>query len=398
MKNNYGLVLEGGGAKGAYHIGAYFALMELGFEFKSVVGTSIGAINAAMIAMKEPDKCAELWRNTSMDSYIDRDREKEINEILDKNKINRDENVFDVLKRKAIERIEGATIDIEPVRNLVEFNIDEDKVRNSDMNFGLVTFNLTDKRGEELFIKDIAYGKLHNYLIASCYLPVFKLEPLDGKYYLDGGFYNNLPYNMVEKLGQTPVIIRTRPSRPARIRDLNIPDDAIVIEPRKVYVSSMDFDPIKAEKLMRIGYFDSYKKLKGLLGEKYYIKPFAEDRALIIMKDLLDTVLSEYLNEEDFKKVSEHKRFFEEFLPKIAKKYELADNYTYVKILTIILEKIAEELKIDYLRIYEPEELLDEIRKRKTKSDDKNMNIIEKFIVDIVRGHWIENKWYKRSF
>ena len=42
-----GLVLEGGGAKGAYHIGAYRALSELGIQIDGVVGTSIGAINAA---------------------------------------------------------------------------------------------------------------------------------------------------------------------------------------------------------------------------------------------------------------------------------------------------------------------------------------------------------------
>ncbi len=44
-----GLVLEGGGAKGCYQIGAYKALVEMGITFDYVVGTSIGAINAAMI-------------------------------------------------------------------------------------------------------------------------------------------------------------------------------------------------------------------------------------------------------------------------------------------------------------------------------------------------------------
>ena len=382
LKNNYGLVLEGGGAKGAYQIGSYFALKELGFEFKSAVGTSIGSINAAMIVMNEPEKCAELWRNSDMDSFMDQDKRNKVKEILNNNKI-QDENIFDILKRKAKEKIDGATIDVEPLRNLVLSNIDEEKIRKSDMNFGLVTFNLTDKRGEELYIKDIAKGKLHNYIIASCYYPIFKLESLDGKYYLDGGFYNNLPYNMVERLGQTPVIIRTHPSK---VKNIYIPKNAIVIEPRKTYTSAMDFDPIKAEKLMRIGYFDTYKKIKGLLGQKYYIEPFDEDRAFKIINVLLDDVFNSYINEEKFKNISKYRRYFEEVLPEFAESYGLSDDYSYVKLLTIILEKVAEKLDIDYLKIYQAEELLEEIKKRKNMLDNKNKNIIEKFIDDVLRG------------
>src|ERR1700752_3386774 len=44
------LVLEGGGALGAYQVGVYEALHEAGVEPDWVIGTSIGAINAAIIA------------------------------------------------------------------------------------------------------------------------------------------------------------------------------------------------------------------------------------------------------------------------------------------------------------------------------------------------------------
>lgn len=45
-----GLVLEGGGARGAFQIGAFQALNEKGFRFDGIVGTSIGAINGALLA------------------------------------------------------------------------------------------------------------------------------------------------------------------------------------------------------------------------------------------------------------------------------------------------------------------------------------------------------------
>ena len=51
MNKGYGLVLNGGGAKGAYQIGAWAALrqLELYDEITAVSGTSVGALNALSI-------------------------------------------------------------------------------------------------------------------------------------------------------------------------------------------------------------------------------------------------------------------------------------------------------------------------------------------------------------
>ena len=48
------LVLQGGGALGAYQVGVYQALHEAGIEPDWIIGTSIGAINAALICGNEP--------------------------------------------------------------------------------------------------------------------------------------------------------------------------------------------------------------------------------------------------------------------------------------------------------------------------------------------------------
>ena len=59
------LVLQGGGALGAYQAGVYQALTEAGIEPDWVIGTSIGAINAGLIAGNSPEKrmerVAEFW-------------------------------------------------------------------------------------------------------------------------------------------------------------------------------------------------------------------------------------------------------------------------------------------------------------------------------------------------
>ncbi len=60
------LVLQGGGALGAYQLGVYQALHEAGLEPDWVIGTSIGAINGALIAGNPPERRLErleaFWR------------------------------------------------------------------------------------------------------------------------------------------------------------------------------------------------------------------------------------------------------------------------------------------------------------------------------------------------
>ena len=65
------LVLQGGGALGAYHVGVYEALHEAGVEPDWVIGTSIGAINGAIIAGNPPERrmerLEEFWRMVRSD-------------------------------------------------------------------------------------------------------------------------------------------------------------------------------------------------------------------------------------------------------------------------------------------------------------------------------------------
>jgi NTE family protein len=68
------LVLQGGGALGAYQAGVYQALHEAGIEPDWVIGTSIGAINAALITGNRPEerlaKLKEFWSRITQSSIL----------------------------------------------------------------------------------------------------------------------------------------------------------------------------------------------------------------------------------------------------------------------------------------------------------------------------------------
>ena len=169
-----GLVLEGGGTKGAYQLGAYKALKELGVEFDGVVGTSIGALNAAFIVQGDYEIMKDIWLNRDYKSFMDIEEDfyEKYKNVEFKAK---DINVVIDLMNKA-RKNEG--IDITPLKNLLKENIDEEKIRNSSKDFGLVTVYLDKKIiPQHLMKEDIPQGKLVDYLIASSSLPIFQQLP-----------------------------------------------------------------------------------------------------------------------------------------------------------------------------------------------------------------------------
>src|SRR3569832_1704267 len=68
------LVLQGGGALGSYQVGVYQALHEAGIEPDWIIGTSIGAINASLIAgnpiEQRVPRLKEFWKRMEQDPVL----------------------------------------------------------------------------------------------------------------------------------------------------------------------------------------------------------------------------------------------------------------------------------------------------------------------------------------
>ena len=98
-------------------------------------------------------------------------------------------------------------MDVAPLRELIHEMVDEDKIRRCGKEFFIVTFSLTDMKELELSISDIPEGRLEDFLLASAYLLGFKNEPMaDGKRYIDGGIFNNVPADVLVERGYTDLI------------------------------------------------------------------------------------------------------------------------------------------------------------------------------------------------
>ena len=253
-----GLALEGGGARGAYHIGVYKALSESGYDFDGYVGTSIGAVNAAMLAQGDFEKALELWMYISPDQIFMAE-EQPLLQLADIINIGLNADFFSGV-RGALSRVIGSRgISTDRMLEFLNSYIIEEKVRASGKDFGLVTFSLSERKPYELMLGDIPEGKLVDYIMASASFPGFSSATIDGKKYIDGGLYNNCPVNLLDALGYEE-IIAVRVGSPGIVnRRIKTMSNVKLISPTQRLGRLMHFSSDSSIANIRLGYFDGLK-------------------------------------------------------------------------------------------------------------------------------------------
>lgn len=369
----YGIVLEGGGAKGAYQLGAWSALRELGIEYCGVVGTSVGALNAAMMVQGDYYKAKDLWENMTFSKVV-KVNDGILDKILNYEFISKDVTEYrDELKE--VLNIEG--LDITPLKETIRTHVNEDKLYNSGKDFGLVTISLSDMKGLELYLEDIPKGQVEDFLLASSYLPVFRAEKLHGKYYLDGAFYNNLPTRMLIKKGyKNIIIIRLKDNEvqfPVDKTELNI----IEIIPRENLGSSLDFDNKHIRYNILLGYYDTIKEFKSLKGEKYYIEfPFNEKQVLQFILSIR-VKLEKIVEILDISKEITCETLMELVIPTLKKRLGIKSNLNYADCIIGILEYMADRLNVERFKTYNLYEFIEEILQNANNIDKQNYTVIE---------------------
>ena len=267
LTKEYGLVLDGGGARGAYQIGAWKALKEAGVKISAVAGTSVGALNGALICMDDLEKAEKIW------SEMEFSRVMSVDDDWMRQFFQGEQKLGDILAELGRVFRDGG-VDAAPLRKLIHENVDEEKIRGCGKEFFIVTFSLTDMKELELSVSDIPEGRLEDFLLASAYLVGFKNEPMeDGKRYIDGGIFNNVPADVLVKKGYTD-LIEIRIYGPGREPRVSLPEDGEMyrIGPRVKLGSIIEFDRDRSRQNMKIGYYDAKRMLYGLEGIIYYIE------------------------------------------------------------------------------------------------------------------------------
>lgn len=342
-----GVALEGGGARGAFHVGAIKALLEEGYEIDGIVGTSIGAFNAAMVAQGDFEKCFEMWSNVTPQQLFD------IEDRHMANVINRNLNIKTItyFSSEAKRIIINRGIDTDNLRKVVDELIDEEKLRNSNMDFGLVTVELGPLSPIEVFKEDIPNGKIKDFIMASARYPGLKMEPLDGKAYLDGGLYDNCPVNLLSKKNYDKIIaIRLNSSR--KLKHIDASANVVEIQPSMDLGGTFIFTKDLAHRNIKLGYYDAIKAIRKLKGREYYIEPIDDDLIFSKLLELPDELIIDIGISMGLEDIPPKRMLFEFILPNLSKYLNLKKEDNYQDIIIALLENMAKEREVEKFKIY----------------------------------------------
>ncbi len=358
FSKEYGVVLEGGGAKGAYQIGVWKAFLECGVKMKGVSGVSVGALNGALICMGDYEEAEGLWKNITY-STVMKVNDHQMDKLMNGNL--KELNIKELTKDTTQILADGG-IDITPLKDLIEEWVDEDKIRKSDIEFIMGTFLVSKLKEVEISAWEAEPYNLKDYLLASASLPAFHNEKLLGKKYLDGGMFNNVPVDMLINRGYKDIII-VRIYGIGLEKRIKIPKDVNIIQiaPRVNLGGILEFDSAKCSRNINIGYYDGLRCLRSLMGKVYYIEAKLNEeecvKYFIHVNEAAKMVLLEYYKLDYSNSDVYTRRFIEAVCPNLAISLKLNKDWTFHDLYIGLLELCAKNLRIPKYKVYTEEEL-----------------------------------------
>ena len=258
--SKFGIALGGGGTKGAYHIGVWQALKKMNIEISAIVGTSIGSVNGALISQGDFHIAEKIWNSILVSNVI------EVSELGNGgDNVFEPKNILNVIF--AIYKNNG--METGPFKKMLERVVDEEKIRNSSIGFGLVTYSVDELEGKELFIEDIPKGKLVEFLMASASMPGLKSTVIDEKKYIDGGVSNNVPASMLLKKGITDIIAVDVGGMGIVKGIENVGVNVINIKCSENLIGHLEFNETSITNMIKMGYYDTFRAFERLKGKIY---------------------------------------------------------------------------------------------------------------------------------
>lgn len=343
------LVFGGGGSKGAYEIGVWKALNELGQSFDIVTGTSIGALIGALYVQQEYEKAYVLWNTLTIDDIMS-------------NGVNLDKDIELIMSQKGkyVEFLssymhhKGA--DIAPFMKMIDDMFDADKFFASPIDYGCMCVNFSKLAANPVVKHELTKENVKDYILASasCF-PAFPMKVIGEERYIDGGYYDNVPISLARSLGAEEIVAVDLKS--VGKNQLHEPQkDTIYIEPFVPLGSFLLFDRARIQRNMELGYQDTMKKFNQYIG---YIYTFdkQDDEMIQIFEERAEIALlhmDEILNRDQMNRLVE-----KVVIHKITE--NLKDYKAYPRPFLAIIEQIAFTFGIHDIGIQKFEDFIQQL-------------------------------------
>ena len=334
-EKEYGLVLAGGGTRGAYQVGAWKALQELNIKIKGIAGASIGALNGALFLQNDYAMVSKMYETIK------------INNVMKISGVDGNKNIFDLsnIFNLASNYRKQNGIDNTPLRKMIEKYIDMDKLYNSPIDFGLVTYSVKSRQPLQKFKNEIAKEEMVNYLLASSCFPIFKPQIINNEEYYDGGLYDSAPTNMlIDKGYKNIILVDIAGVGLSRKLSTNKGIYLKIIRPSEDLGGTFDFNHTRIVNNIKLGYLDTMRAFNKLQGHIYYFKNEEFQKMLEVFN--LETIYGLEYAAQIYNMYKYREYTFEEFINELYKRHRDAERrYNRIKNDNNIL-KIGKQLKI----------------------------------------------------
>lgn len=264
MSSGIGLVLAGGGGKGAYHIGVWKALEELGISknITAISGASVGALNGLLFANGSLPLAEHIWRTITPEKIIPASTQPSfiMNETL------RDLYSKFIDKKKIVDNA-YAIFSREGLNSIIDENINLKKVSKSDIRLFASALNCNTLNVEYLKMNNKTPDMIKKIVFASSALPVaYGSQEINGIKYLDGGLKDNVPVQPLLNLNLS-MIIAVHLSKDSVNNKLY--KNIIEIVPDKnqggLFSGTLDFSAVGAKRRIEQGYEDTMNIMKPVI-------------------------------------------------------------------------------------------------------------------------------------
>ena len=271
-----GLVLCGGGAKGAYQVGVIRVLEEFGLldDIQAVAGASIGGINGALFLQYTPEEMEEFWLDCPWSSVfaVSKENMKRMNQIIDSMNQRQLSPFFGMMNLAGIANTVGLPLKRTGFEKAFRYYLNPRLIQSSEVELYISCGRMRTTERRFFRLNELSLREMKDALLATTAVPgLYEPVNIGGSYYVDPMKYERAPLRPLLETDCETLIIVYLDAR-SRINQRLIEGKRIIeIFPTRelgngIY-GSFDFRPSVLKYYMELGSEDAYRVLYRVLSQ-----------------------------------------------------------------------------------------------------------------------------------
>lgn len=273
---NIGLVLCGGGAKGAYQVGVFKVLeeLEIANEIKMISGSSIGALNGALYLMYSADEIDQIWQQCNWTAIfgVSKENIKKVNQIVHRVDTRQMSPFFGAINMVGVANQTGLPLQRKGFEKVLRQYLKPSIIQKQSIDLIVSCGKVNSKQLAYFNLNHQSPKKMQDILFATTAVPMlYNPVYIDNSYYCDPMKYERAPLAPLLKSDcETIIIVYLNRGQCLGRKEIN-GKRLIEIAPSRdlgtgIY-GSFDFRKSVIENSIELGGNDAYRILYNVLKE-----------------------------------------------------------------------------------------------------------------------------------